>query len=430
MILRQKPPMSVRILHFADAHIDIANYGRHDPETGLPYRVEDFLKSLDQIVDTAIEERVDLVIFAGDAYKDRNPQPTFQRAWGERMMRLSRAGIPTLLLIGNHDVGPAEYRAHTLQEYSTLAVPHIFVADTIKLWGPEELGAPVQVLTLPWVTQSRFLARNDTAGKTSEEINQIILDRIGKSFAETLATKIDPKLPLILTAHASIGGATYGSERLVMLGRDMVIGKVLVTDPHFDYVALGHIHKHQMVNERPPVVYSGSIERIDFGEWREKKGFVLADVSRGHTEWRFIELDTRPFHDRLIRLEEADGFMEKLVSLLPESHEVVGAICRLRLEYPHELDALLDEKIIRDRYADAFDLRIIKNRTGTQQAKLGDLLAMESLGPYELLQHYWRSRNQTDAEIEELLTLAGDVLAIHSPTGKISPENPVAGTSL
>ena len=47
-------------------------------------RVMDFLKSLDTIVDTAIAEKVDLVIFAGDAYKDRNPAPTFQREWGRR----------------------------------------------------------------------------------------------------------------------------------------------------------------------------------------------------------------------------------------------------------------------------------------------------------------------------------------------------------
>ena len=78
-----------KILHFADAHIDMANYGRHDPQSGLPLRVIDFLKSLDTIVDTAIQERVDVVLFAGDAYKDRNPAPTFQREWGRRIIRLS-----------------------------------------------------------------------------------------------------------------------------------------------------------------------------------------------------------------------------------------------------------------------------------------------------------------------------------------------------
>src|SRR5512136_1396564 len=126
----------LRILHFADAHIDMANYGRHDPVTGLPLRVLDFLKSLDTIVDTAVNERVDLVIFAGDAYKDRSPAPTFQREWGRRIMRLSRAGIPTILLVGNHDLSPAQGRAHALQEYDTLEVPHIHVIGKPALLMP------------------------------------------------------------------------------------------------------------------------------------------------------------------------------------------------------------------------------------------------------------------------------------------------------
>ena len=164
----------IRLLHFADAHIDIANYGRHDPDTGLPMRVMDFLHALDQIVDAAIEEKVDLVIFAGDAYKDRNPQPTFQRAWGERMMRLSQAGIPTLLLVGNHDVSPAAGRAHTLHEFSTLSVPHIHVADRLALWTPEQLGLPVQIISVPWVSCSMLVGREETFGRMVEEIYERI----------------------------------------------------------------------------------------------------------------------------------------------------------------------------------------------------------------------------------------------------------------
>lgn len=411
--------MPVKILHFADAHIDIANYGRHDPETGLPYRVVDFLKSLDSVVDSAIDERVDLVIFAGDAYKDRNPQPTFQRAWGERMMRLSRAGIPTILLIGNHDIAPADHRAHTLQEYATLAVPHVFVADNLMLFGPEQLGVPVQVLALPWVTRSRFLARHETSGKTTDEIHDAIVDRIREGLEQTLANEVDPNLPLIFTAHASIGGASYGSERMVMLGQDLMLNKGLVADPRFDYVALGHIHKHQSLNEKPPVVYSGSIERIDFGEWREPKGFVLAEVARGNTTWKFVELETRPFYDQLIRIEEADGFIDRLMSYLPDEERIKGAICRLRLEYPHELDALLDEKPIREHFAGAFDLRIVKNRIGGNTSKVGRLIAVESLGPYELLRLYWRTKRHADSEVDELLALAEEVLDIHAPDSDV-----------
>src|SRR5512137_2984263 len=130
----------VKILHFADAHIDMANYGRHDSQTGLPVRVMDFLKSLDTIIEAAITEKVDLVIFAGDAYKDRNPAPTFQREWGRRVMRLSRASIPTLLLVGNHDTSPALGRAHALENFDTLEVPNVHVLDRPVFLKPDDLG--------------------------------------------------------------------------------------------------------------------------------------------------------------------------------------------------------------------------------------------------------------------------------------------------
>ena len=146
------------VLHFADAHIDIAGHGRHDPLTGLPLRVLDFLKALDQIVDTAIDEKVDLVLFAGDAYKDRTPSPTYQREWGRRIIRLAQAGIPTLLLIGNHDLSPATGRANALQEFDTLQVPHIHVLSKPAFLGPPELeGLPLQVLAIPWIPPSALL---------------------------------------------------------------------------------------------------------------------------------------------------------------------------------------------------------------------------------------------------------------------------------
>ena len=149
---------TLKLLHFADAHIDIATHGRHDPATGLPVRVLDFLKALDTIVETAIDEKVDLVIFAGDAYKDRTPAPTFQREWGRRIMRLSAAGIPTLLLVGNHDISPATGRAHTLQEFSTLKVPHVTVIDKPCFLHPKDLeDLPLQIIGLPWVFRSNLM---------------------------------------------------------------------------------------------------------------------------------------------------------------------------------------------------------------------------------------------------------------------------------
>lgn len=403
---------SLRVLHFADAHIDIANYGRHDSETALPIRVMDFLAALDQIVETAVSEPVDLVIFAGDAYKDRNPQPTFQREWGKRMMRLSQAGIPTLLLVGNHDVSPATGRAHTLHEFSTLAVPHIHVADTIRLFGPEELGVAAQIIAVPWVSTSRFMAYEELADKAREEILTAAEDVVAERVARLIAAA-DPNLPLILTAHASVQGAVFGSERAVMLGHELVLSGSLVNDKRLDYVALGHIHKHQALSasgSHPPIVYPGSIERIDFGEAKEQKGFVLATIGRGQTEWQFKKLKTRRFVDIKIDSASADTFMADIMSQLPSQSMVAGAICRVQLSYPRDWEPLLDENALNDYFAAALSVQIQKHRHLEKRARLGDTVAVEELTPADLLATYWRASGLDEAEIETMQALAADVL--------------------
>ena len=403
----------LRILHFADAHIDIANYGRHDPETALPIRVMDFLRALDQIIEAAISEQVDLVLFAGDAYKDRNPQPTFQREWGQRLMKLSQAGIPTLLLVGNHDVAPASGRAHTLHEFHTLSVPHIHVADRIQCWRADELGLPLQIITVPWVSQSRLMTREEMSGKSREEVwaalENIVADRI-----HGLVAAADPELPLILTAHASVQGARYGSERAVMLGHELVLSGGIVNDKRLDYVALGHIHKHQALTDKgsqPPIVYSGSIERIDFGEVRERKGFILAEVSKGHTDWEFIPLKTRRFIDLKIDTATAETFMEDVLRQLPQPEEVADAICRLQLSYPRDWEPLLDERVILERFDGALSIQLQKHRHIEKRARLGDMVGAESLAPEQLLDVYWNTIGLEAEEAQAMQALAKEILS-------------------
>ena len=299
----------MKILHFADAHIDMANYGRHDPISGLPLRVLDFLKSLDAIVDAAIHERVDMVIFAGDAYKDRSPAPTFQREWGRRIMRLSQAHIPTLLLVGNHDLSPAAGRAHAIQEFSTLQVPYVRVLDRPEFLCPADLwDLPVQVIAMPWISRSGLMAALESSAQEPEEVFSGLEARISE-LVESMLSRADPALPTILTAHASVEGATYGGERLVMLGADLVLPTSLVKDPRLDYVALGHIHKPQDLNKgsHPPVIYPGSIERVDFGEAQDDKFFIIAEIGRGATsvEWRRLD-GVRPFLQRRVELVSAE----------------------------------------------------------------------------------------------------------------------------
>jgi len=387
----------------------MANYGRHDPETGLPLRVLDFLKSLDAIIEAAITEKVDLVIFAGDAYRDRSPAPTFQREWGKRIIRLSKAGIRTLLLVGNHDLSPALGRANAIQEFETLDIPHVTVLAKPQFLSADELGLPVQVIAIPWVSRSGLMAATDAG---PEDVFTNIEERLTELINMWLE-KADPAIPVILTAHASVQGAKFGSERTVMLGADLVLPGSLVRDPRLDYVALGHIHKPQDLNENahPPVIYPGSIERVDFGEAGDDKFFVIADITRGKTGVRWHKLENiRPFIDRRITLESAENVTETLKSALPAAEVLDGAIVRLTVDYTREWDTLIDEPALRRHAEAAFEFHLIKHPQIEARIRLPANQTVSSLSPLELLDHYWRASHAEDNQTDALQKLAKEII--------------------
>jgi exonuclease SbcD len=400
----------MRLLHFADAHIDMANYGRHDPVTGLPLRVLDFLKSLDTIIDTAIAEKVDLVIFAGDAYKDRSPAPTFQREWGKRIIRLSKAGIRTLLLVGNHDLSPALGRANAIQEFETLDIPHVTVLAKPRFLSADDLGLPAQVLAIPWVSRSGLVAATGASASDSAEVFTHVEEHLTE-LVQSWLEKADASLPTILTAHASVQGAKYGSERTVMLGADLVLPGSLVRDERLDYVALGHIHKPQDLNEnaQPPVIYPGSIERVDFGEAGDEKFFIIAEVEKHHTkvEWRPLT-GIRPFVDRVVQLTSPEEVTAVLKSALPAPAQMEGAIVRLTVDYPREWDTQIDEPALRRHAEAAFEFHLIKRPQIESRIRLSADQAVSSLGPLELLEQYWRA-SQTN-ETEALQKMAKEII--------------------
>jgi exonuclease SbcD len=402
----------IKLLHFADAHIDMTNFGSHDPETGLPERVMDFLRSLDAIVQAAIDEKVDLVIFAGDAYKDRAPAPTFQREWGRRLMRLSKAGIPTILLTGNHDISPSQRKAHAMQEFDTLAPEHISVVSNLRLLAPADLeGLPIQVMAIPWITRAGVM-QSITSGDTEEEDPLRVIENSVSDWISQTLTEIDPDLPVILTAHASIAGAKLGNEQEIKIGRDVIFPLGSVCNPRFDYVALGHIHRHQDLNagSHPPVVYPGSIERVDFGEVNEEKGFVIANIEKGHTTYEWRKLPIRKFIDRNVTLVDELNVNEKLIAAMPSPEELKDAIVRLKITYPQGYEVLIDESRLHTYAKDAFEFKLHKNSVSDARSRLPDGQETSSLSPLQLLELFWKEKHEDESERERLQTLAQNLI--------------------
>ncbi len=403
----------IKILHFADAHIDMANFGRFDPESGLPMRVMDFLKSLDEIVDAAVNEKVDMVVFAGDTYKDRAPVPTFQREWGRRIMRLSRAGIPTLLLTGNHDISPSLTRAHAIQEFDTLEVPFVHVVNKPSLLSPKDLdGLPLQVIALPWVTRSGLMAALNVNADNQIDVLEALEERL-TAYVQASFGELDPSLPTVLVAHASIEGAKYGNERTIMLGKDVVLSRSLVCDPRLDYVALGHIHKAQNLNENahPPVIYPGSIERVDFGEAKDDKFYVIAEVSKGETRvnWRQLK-NIRRFIDLEVSLTDPNTVNKVLQETLLSKGDLSDAIVRMVVNYPSSIEGFIDEQTLRKLSDKAFEFYLVKRPQSASRIRLPEGRETSSMTALELLDLYWKSSRIPEDERDILSGLAKNII--------------------
>jgi DNA repair protein SbcD/Mre11 len=261
-----------------------------------------------------------------------------------------------------------------------------------------------------------------TGETDSKEAFTRIEDNMGQ-LIEGWLEECDSSLPIILTAHASIEGAKFGGERLVMLGNDLVLSGSLVKNPKLNYVAMGHIHKPQNLNgpgpdkndqtpnSQPPVIYPGSIERVDFGEAKEDRFFVIADVEQGKdtkVEWSQLT-GVRKFIDRRTTLTSSEEATKQLIAALPSQKEMSDAIVRLVVEYPREWDTLIDEPALRKYTADTFEFHFVKRPQSESRARLPEGQVVSSLSPLELLDQYLASAKATNAD--ELKKLAEQILS-------------------
>ena len=392
----------IRILHFADLHIGMENYGRLDPETGLNLRVVDFLRRMDELVDYAIAHEADAVLFAGDAFRTRTPSPTHQREFAQRIRRLSEATIPTVLLAGNHDIPLMEQRASSVEIFSTLAVPHVTVADRPELLRLETRRGPLQVAALPYPIYQRLLTREQYRHLSREALDQAVSGALVQVI-QRLATQCDPGVPAVLLGHFSVENAHWGSERNIMVGRDVTVPISALCDPTWDYVALGHIHQHQNLNPEnaPPVIYPGSLERVDFGEEKQPKGFCWVEVQRGRADWRYIETPARAF--RTIRVDvraEADPLAA--VRHAVARHTLDDAVVRLVVALTPEQEPQLRDVALTPLLEGAFFAQINREIDRAVRDRL-EGLDPDALTPEHLLERYLLGKGKREADLAPYL---------------------------
>lgn len=248
----------MKIAHLSDTHLGYKAFNFTDPATGRNQRTQDFDDALAMVVDKILEASVDMVIHSGDVFHHVRPTWLAIHHFVTQMQRIERAGIPLVVIGGNHDTPRARIGGSVYDVLKVALTRSHIIADYVdaKLEFDE-----VAVHAVPW------------GALTNKELT---------------ASWIHETKPTVLVSHGTTPGIVPHvgredhSEQLIDIN---------LADPDYAYVALGHIHHAQQISSN--TWYAGSPERCGWSDIKNDPGFLLIE------DWRprHVAIDARPMMD-------------------------------------------------------------------------------------------------------------------------------------
>jgi DNA repair exonuclease SbcCD nuclease subunit len=277
----------MKILHLSDTHL-----GYHDLDkinaNGVNIREQDFYDAFAKCIDEALRHKVDVVIHSGDFFHRPSPANRPMIFALQQITRLSQAGIPFVVIAGNHETPKTIFTSPILEALQT-------VENVYPIFGQEYDTVVIGELVvhgLPHINDERVLLEEmDRIQPIEGKFNIIMLHTsIGKEY--------------IMDEY---GEQLYPPERIEMLNK-------------FDYVALGHWHNYQKVPKLSAGWYSGSTERMGETEVGNEKGYCILKLEkRTEVNPEFHALPTRSWHKIEIK-----SCQEKTIELI--ENELVTAL--------------------------------------------------------------------------------------------------------
>lgn len=309
---------ALRLFHTSDTHLGHSQYARTDA-AGLNQRAQDIAQAFLAVIERAVAERPHLVLHAGDLFDGVRPGNRALATAMEGFARLARAGIPTVVIAGNHEHPKLRETGSPFRIFDGHLPGVHFVykgaRETLRLQTP---AGPVRVHAVPQCQDNATLAR---------EIQEAPVEEDGLD---------------LLVAHGGVASLPAFSH---------AEANELTLEPSwfrpFHYVALGHYHGAQEV--APNAWYCGAPERVSIAEAGQEKGFLDVLVTREAAKPAFRGLPTRPYHD-LPALECAGRPAEAI------QHEALGALARV----PDGAVARLRLKALDPSLRGGLDLRALR----------------------------------------------------------------------
>ncbi len=303
----------MRIAHIADSHVGFSAYRRSDPETGMNQREVDVYRAFEDLVDSILSKRPDVVLHSGDLFDSVRPSNRALSVVLEQLLRLSEAKIPVVLIAGNHSTPRLKETGSVFRLFEHIDGVHAFYTPGMHRL---ELG-DLTITAFPHQDKDSMVEalQNWKRGRSRYEVGML---------------------------HAGIQGLTrysMGEANELNLPSSLLNLEV-------DYIALGHFHDREQITEN--AWYCGSLERLSFAEAGQDKGYMLVDLERGRKD--FVRLPSRPMYSLgpfKAKGKEAAVLQDELVSALG-SVPVEGSIVRLVVDdVPAALYRSLDLNALR-----------------------------------------------------------------------------------
>ena len=398
----------IRFIHTADIHFGVENYGRIDPKTGIHTRLLDFEKALNFCIDTAIKEKVDFFLFSGDAYKTAHPTPTQQKLLFQCFLRLYDHAIPIVIIVGNHDHPLSFGKANALDIFSQFPSDGFHVISQPQTITLKTKSGPINIVGIPWPTRNTISMNPQQYQKNSQEITDYISSALA-TIIQKKAASLDQSIPAVLAGHLTVSSGIFsGSEKRAIYGNDPVLFPSQLAIKPFDYVALGHLHRYQNLNPNghPAVIYSGSPERIDFGERKEDKGFCLVTIQdKKNTYHTFIKTPQRPFIQIELVLDNKTNQTDQMLSAI-KKYDIKHAIVKIIYYVPNTIKDSIDLKLVhKNLYHAHYVVGIIpKYEAISRISRLNTTQSQTNL--HELLETYFEGKPALNKDKKTLIQQA------------------------
>jgi DNA repair exonuclease SbcCD nuclease subunit len=253
----------MRILHFSDTHLGFQAFDRVN-DAGVNTREQDVYDAFERVIQRTLEIKPDLVIHSGDFFHRPSPSNRALTFGLEQLRKIGDAGIPIVIIAGNHETPKTIYNSPILRALNTL--DHVFPVFG-ETWEKHSFGEVV-IHGVPHINDQRILL---------QELQKL---------------QPEPGKFNILMLHTSLGKRYLMEE----YGEQIFPPEFEAKLAEFQYIALGHWHNVQAVTLHPNAWYSGSIERLSDTEIDSEKGFILLEVAPDHTcKVQFESITTRPW---------------------------------------------------------------------------------------------------------------------------------------